>query len=296
MRARQIILAILVISSLLTSACLREVARSFTEVRRVYEALTKEFGEQVFVNINEQSNHTVLHVSFINSALNNRSPEERAARAQRTAEIVKQTYPRIKSLDVIWVGFLSQETHFAFFHRSETIDYFGFHTDGKLFTSRAAHAEGSDTGVTGSGVQLEVTASYSSDTDQSDVLVSGIQLEGEPGGLGITLLPHYKVSGDVREAKALAPKTVSFDFASYSEKPRFRQTEPIIFLADNKPVLKMDGKFNGNDAQFCYLPVPYAAFSKMIAAQELSIKLGGKEYPIQPAEFAAIQRMDEYLK
>jgi len=266
-------------------------------VRRVYEALTKEFGEQVFVNINEQSNRRALHVSFINSALNNRPPEERAARARRTAEIVKQTYPRINTLDSIWVTFLTQDTHYGFFHRSDVIDYFAFSKDGKIFTSRQAQEDAANnTGVNGSGVQLEVTASYSSETDQSDVLVSGIQLEGEPGGLGITLLPHYKVSGNVREAKALAPKTVSFDFASYSEKPRFRQTEPIIFLADNKPVLKMDGRFEGNDAQFCYLPVPYAAFSKMIAAQDLTIKLGGKEYPIQPAEFAAIQRMDEYLK
>ena len=296
MRARRIILAILVTSSLLTSACLREVAKSLTEVRRVYEALTKEFGDEVFVNINEQSNHTALHVSFINSALNNRSQEERSARARRTVEIVKQTFPRISIVEAIWVGFLRQETHYGFFHRSEMIDYFGFHKDGKIFWSRQGQTDAADTGVNGSGVQLEVTASYSSENDQSDVLVSGIQLEGEPGGLGITLLPHYKVSGDVRAAKAIAPKTVSFDFASYSEKPRFHQTEPITFLADNKPVLKMDGTFNGNDAQFCNLPVPYAAFSKMIAAQELTIKLGGKEYPIQPAEFAEIQRMNEYLR
>src|SRR5689334_15880106 len=136
MRARRIILAILVTSSLLTSACLREFARSFTEVRRVYEALTKEFGEQVFVNINEQSNRRALHVSFINSALNNRPPEERAARARRTAEIVKQTYPRINTLDSIWVTFLTQDTHYGFFHRSDVIDYFAFSKDGKIFTSR----------------------------------------------------------------------------------------------------------------------------------------------------------------
>src|SRR5689334_11382868 len=106
MRSRQIILATLVASSLLTTACLKEVAKSLTEVRRVQQALTKEFGDDVFVNVSEHPNHLLLNVSFINSALNSRSWEERAARAQRTAEIVRQTYPRISSVDVIWVAFV----------------------------------------------------------------------------------------------------------------------------------------------------------------------------------------------
>jgi hypothetical protein len=290
MRSRQIILATLVASALLTTACLKQVAESLTEVRRVQQALTKEFGDNVFVNLREQPNHLLLNVSFINSALNNKSSEERAARAQRTAEIVKQTFPRINSVEAIWVGFVRQESHYIFFHQSEMFDYFGFRKDGRKFTSRAE-----PDGVNGSGVQLEVTASYSSTSDESDVLVSGIQLDGQPGGLGLTVLPHFKVAGDVRRVQKRPPAVVSFDFASYAEKPRYRETEPITFLADKKPVLQINGQFKGKDAQFCYLPVPYAAFSKMIAAEELTIKLGGKEFPLKPAEFAAIQRMDEYL-
>lgn len=291
MRVRRIILAILVASSLLTSACLKEAVKSLTEIRQVYQALTKEFGEDVFVNVNEHPRQLLLQVTFINSRLNSRSPQERAARAQRTAEIVKQTYPRINSLDAIWVGFVTQETHYVLFHHSEMIDYFGFHKDGTRFTSRSDQAL-----ANGSGVRLEATANYSSSTDESDVSVSGIQLEGQPGGLGLTVLPHFTVSGDARAAKARPPNTVSFDFASYSEKPRFRQTEPITFVADNKPVLKMDGRFNGNDAQFCYLRVPYAVFNKVIEAQTLTIKLGGKDYTLKPAELAAIQRMGTYVE
>jgi hypothetical protein len=291
MRSRNLILATLVTSSLLATACLREVAKSLTEVRRVQHALTTEFGDEVFVNVSEHQNHLSLNVSFINSALNGRSWEERAARAQRTAEIVRQTYPRSNSLEAIWVGFVRQESHYIFFHQSEMFDYFGYRKDGKIFTSRAKPEL-----VNGAGVQLELTASYSSTSDESDVLVSGIQLDGQPGGLGLTVLPHFKVAGDVRSEQKRPPAVVSFDFASYSEKPRYRETEPITFLADKKPVLQMNGQFKGKDAQFCYLPVPYAAFSKMIAAQELTIKLGGKEYSLQPAEFAAVQRMDEYVK
>jgi len=290
MHARRIILAVLVTSSLLTTACFREVAKSLTEVRKVYEALNKEFGESVFVNVNEGSNHLALNVSFINSALNSRSRDERAARAQRAAEIVKQTYTRINNLDAIWVGFIRQETHYVIFHRSDMIDYFSFYKDGRRIMSRAERS-----GVTGSGVQLEVTATYSSTSDVSDVSASGIQLEGQPGGLGVTVLPHFTVPGDVRTEKIPPPKTVTFDFASYAEKPRFRQTEPITFLADEKPVLQLDGQFNGKDAQFCLLPVPYAAFRKMIAAEQLTIKVCGKDYPLKPSEFATLQRMGDYV-
>ncbi|HEY3581331.1 MAG TPA: hypothetical protein VGK82_12330, partial [Pyrinomonadaceae bacterium] len=99
--------------------------------------MDKEFGETVFVNIDEAPNHLDLNISFINSALNSRSPDERAKRAQRTVEIVKQTYARINKLDAIWVNFVRQETHYVFFHRSEMIDYFGVKKDGTIFTSRS---------------------------------------------------------------------------------------------------------------------------------------------------------------
>jgi len=171
------------------------------------------------------------------------------------------------------------------------IDYFGFYKDGKLFTSRS-----DPPATTGSGVQLEVTATYSRNRNESDVLLNGIQLEGEPGGFGITVLPHYTVAGDVRARRARPPEAVAFDFRSYSDKPVFRETEPITFLADKKPVLQTTGYFFGTDVQSCTLLVPYAAFTKMIAAQQLTIKLGAKSYQLQPSEFAAMQRMGEYVK
>jgi hypothetical protein len=126
--------------------------------------------------------------------------------------------------------------------------------------------------------------------------VNGIQLDGEPGGFRITVVPHYTVSGDVRAARARPPEVVAFDFTSYSETPRSHQTVPITFLADKKPVLQMNAYFYGNDVQSYPLLVPYAAFRKMIAARELAIKLGSKEYALKPSEFAAIQRMGEYVE
>jgi hypothetical protein len=58
----------------------------------------------------------------------------------------------------------------------------------------------------------------------------------------------------------------------------------------------MNAYFYGNDVQSYPLLVPYAAFRKMIAARELAIKLGSKEYALKPSEFAAIQRMGEYVE
>jgi len=289
MRVRRIILAILITSSLLTTACLREVANSLTEVRKVYEALTKEFGETVFVNVNEgPRNHLALNISFINSALNSRSSDERAARAQRTADIVKQTYTRINNLEVIWVGFVRQETHYVFFHRSEMIDYFSFSKDGRRMSSQSDTTE-----VPDPGVEVGVDVSYSRATRQSDVLVNGIYLQSERGGLVIRLVPHYTVPGDVRAGRVPPPEKVAFDFTVYAETPSGRQTVPITFLADKKPVLQMNADFYGNT---CPVLVPYPAFSKMIAARELTINVGGKNYPLKPNEFAMLQRLGEYVK
>ena len=290
MRLRRIILAVLITSSLLTTACLREVAKSLTEVRKVYDALNKEFGETVFVNINEESNHLALNVSFINSALNNRSPEERAARAQRTAEIVKQTYARINKLDAIWVGFVRQETHYVLFHRSEMIDYFGFSKDGRRMISRSEESGGTD-----AAVELGVTVSYSHATRQSDVLVNGIYLEGERG-VSIKVVPHYTVLGDVRAGRVQPPEVVAFDFTVYTETPTLRQTVPITFLADKKPVLQRNADFYGDVVKSCPLLIPYATFSKMIAARDLTINVGGQDYPLKPGELAMLQRMGEYVK
>lgn len=290
MRVRRIILAILIASSLLTTACLREVANSLTEVRKVYEALDKEFGEPVFVNVNEgPRNHLALNISFINSALNSRSANERAARAQRTADIVQQTYTRINNLDEIWVGFLRQETHYVILHRSEMIDYFSFYKDGRKFSARSEPS-----GVIDAGVEDGITVQYSGVTRQSDVLVNGIYLEGEPGGVSnMKVVPHYTVRGDVRAGRVEPPQVVAFDFTADGQRPDVRQTVPITFLADKKPVWQLNADFYGSS---CPVLVPYATFSKMIAARELTIKVGSKEYPLKRSEFALLQRMGEYVK
>jgi hypothetical protein len=147
-----------------------------------------------------------------------------------------------------------------------------------------------------SPTDIQVSTNYDSSANQSDISVSGVQLEGKPGGLGVTVLPFFVLHGDVRKGNKLPPpKAVELNFASYSEKPRFKPTVPITFVADGKVVLKTDGDFKGNDAQFCYLKIPYAAFDQMVSGKELIIKLGDKEYPLTPSQIGAMKQMTDYV-
>ena len=286
MRARRTILASILVFSLLTAGCLKQVAKTLGELMSVHNELVKKYNEDVNVHVNDDANNLLLSVTYVNSPLNQKSAAERFRRAEDTAQIVKTKYPRIFSIREIWVGFMQQTSKLGIFHYRQILDFYVFDKE----------AEPLRKPEDSSGVSLEVGVTYLDRENESDIFVTGIQLEGEPGGLGITVLPHLRVSGDVRARKASPPKTVSFDFASYSEKPRFDETTPIAFLADGKPVLQTKGSFNGNDAQFCYLTVPYPAFRRMIAAEELAIKLGDKEYRLTPSQFGAIQKMGEYVK
>ena len=112
----------------------------------------------------------------------------------------------------------------------------------------------------------------------------------------MTLIPNFKTTGDVNVKKGPPPKTVQFDFASYASTPRFDQSVTITFVADDKSLLETQGTFFGNEAQFCYLPVPYPVFRKMLAAKQVTIKLGAKEYLLTPRQFATLQEMSKYVK
>lgn len=285
----RIFLAIVLISSVLASACVREVVKTLSEIQTVHTALTKRFGDEVHVNVNEAGQVLVITVSFINSGLNQKTPEERFKRAAEAAKIVKTHYARINSVDTIWVGFVRRQTRMFVFHQTEGIDFYPFDKDAKWIQPPEP------TTTSGAGVALETIANYSSQENETYVFAYGIQLEGEPGKDGVTVLPNFKITGNVNVRRAPPPKTVQFDFASYSSTPQFEETVPITFVADGKTVFQAKGTFYGNDAQFCYLPVPYAAFRKIIGARNLQIKLGAKEYQLTPEQFETVKKMGDYV-
>lgn len=287
MFSRRLLLSSVLISSLLAAGCLKEAAKRLGNLQTLHTELTKKFGDDVHVNLNEGP-QLVLTVTFINSALNDKPPQDRFKRAEETAQLVKAKYERIQTVREIWVGFVRMNTRFVVFHRSEALDYYGFDKDaGPLMPPDASPGLATETGP---------IANYSSTSNQSDVSIGAIQLEGEPGKDGVTMMPHFNVPGDVNKKLSPPPKAVSFDFASYAAKARFEQTVPISFIADGKPVLQTEGTFVGNKAQFCYLPVPYPAFKRIIAGGELVVKVGDKVYPLPPSQFDALKEMGAYVK
>ena len=286
MSSRRKFLALILLPCLLAAGCLKDAARALGEAQLVYTELTKKFGDQVYVNVNETRGSFVLTVSFINSALNEKSEEERFKRAAEAAQVVKANYANVKKLSVIWVGFVRQRSRMIVFHYTEGLGFYPFDNEGRSLREPE---------VVTPETPLETTANYHPTRKESDVFAYGIQLEGQPGKDGVTLVPNLKVAGDVNVKKGPPPKTVQFDFASYSRTPRFGQTSRVTFVADDKPVLETEGTFFGNDPQFCYLPVPYIAFRKMLVAKQLTIKLGDKQYRLTPRQIAVLQEMTKYV-
>lgn len=256
------------------------------DVMTLQEALTKKFADEVNVHVNQGEGSLVLSVTFINSALNQKTPEERAKRAQDAAQFIKTNYRRISNVRALWIGFMRRRTRYLVFHHAQVFDFYGFDNDARPLEKPDPNS---------SGYAPQTTANYLSDSDESDVFAAGILLEGEPGGLGLTLLPHFKTRGDFRAGKIKPPREVSIDVASYAEKPRFDETTPIVFIVDGKPVVQTKGEFTGNDAQFCYLKFSYPEFRKLIAGDNLTVKLGAKEFPLTPRQFETVKKMGEYV-
>ena len=268
-------------------ACTGVTVRRFGQLQTLYAELTKKFGDNVNVHASEGPS-LILTVAFINSPLNEKSQPDRGMRAVETAQFIKTRYPLIQSVREIWIVFVRQQTRFFVFHNSHTVEAYAFDKE-----ANALHQP--PDGPPPPPDENATTARYHPNTNETDISIEPIQLEGEQGGLGLTLLPHFKVSGDLKKAPPKPPKEVAFDLASFAERPRFTEPVPITFIADGKPVFETKGTFVGNETAFCYLTVPYSAYRRMIASSQLTIKLGDKEYPLPPKRFEALQKMNHYV-
>lgn len=283
------LLAAILISSLFTAGCVKDAVKSFGELQTLQVALTNKFGDEINVHLSQGVNRGTLSVTFINSPLNDSSRQQRALRAQETAQIVSAHYARSTAVSWITVIFLRRQTQFVVFHRAKTLDSFVFEKDGRPteYTAPYLPAPLTDT---------EITVGYSATDDVTDVSsASTLQLDGEPGGYGITVMPHFKLQGNANRRKAPPPEEVSFLVASYSRKPRFSEPVSVQFIADGKPVMQGKAAFTGNDAQYCSIKVSYSAFRKMATAREAAIKLGAKEYPLTPEQLQVLLKMDAYV-
>ena len=283
------LLALILISSLLTAGCLKDAFKSLSELQALENTLTNKFGDEISLHLSEGVNRGMLRVTFINSPLNDSTRQQRALRAQEAAQIVGAHYARSNAVAAIVVVFLRRKSAFAVFHRTQTLDSFGFEKDGQPTKYTSPYLPAPPTGT-------EITVGYSATDDVTDVTSQAtLQLDLEPDGYGMTVMPHFRLFGDARREKAAPPEKVLLYFASYSKKPRFSESVPVEFIADGKPVMQGKATFTGNDAQYCSLEISYSVFRKMATAQKATIKLGAREYPLTPKQLVLLQKMDNYV-
>jgi len=293
MTSRQTKLLFLLVCLLLTSSC-KQVATTMGELMVVRQAIINKFGDEANVNLTAFENHVTFSVTFINSPLNDKTSGEREKRAQATAEIIKTYYTKIETVSNIWIGFSRQKTRLFIITTFVTVDMFVFDRNGKPVKY------GNPSGVVIPRLPLEAKATYLNNADQTDVAVSGIQLEGEPGS-GLTFLPHFTVAGDANKNKASPPAFVTFDFASYSTEERFQGEVPFRFFVDGEPAVKTTGKFSTMkppDAvgQFCYLGFPYKAFQRMVSGESLTIQIGETSYELTSEQLEEMKKMTQFVK
>ncbi len=287
-------LRLVLMSCLLASGCSagKELGKTLADLANVRSELMKKFGENdVNVRVNTFENRTSISVIYVNSPLNGKTPDERARRAQETAEIVKQRYPSIKNVSEIWVGFMRATTRLVLFHWSEMIEAYGFDSEARALRDPSMAPPDPS--------QPEVR--YLPRENKTDISSSGIQLEGTPEK-GVIVLPHFSVAGDVNKITPKPANEVALDFAAFSEKPKFPNLTKITFISDNKVVYKTEGQFSTSKIadntynEFLYLKIPTAVFLKIASGSTVKIKLNEHEYTLTESQILQIQRMSDYLR
>lgn len=281
-------------SSLLVCGCsaAKDLGKTLGELTIVHDELVKKFGEQdVNVRVNTFQNRRSISVMYVNSPLNQKTTQERAKRAQETAAIVRQHYPSIKNVGEIWVGFTRVTTRLVVFHSSEMIEVLGFDNEGRAL---------SDPGDAPLDPSVPVVR-YVASQNKTDISSSGIQLEGTPEK-GVTVVPHFSVTGDVNKTRPRPPNEVSMDFAAFSDKPKFPNLTKILFYVDNKLVYITEGQFSTSKiagdmySEFLYLKVPTGVFLKITSGNTVKIKLSEHEYTLTESQLLQIQRMSDYIR
>jgi hypothetical protein len=286
-------LCIVLTSCLLAYGCstAKDLGKTLRDLAMVRVELMKKFGEKdVNLRANTFQNRTIISVIYMNSPLNQKTTEERAKRAQETAEIVRQHYPSIKNVSQIWVGFMRVTTHLVIFHWSEMLETHGFDSEARALRDPDIAP------LAPSQPELR----YSASQDKTEISSGVIQLEGT-AEKGVILFPHFSFMGDGRKVRPKPPDEVGLDFAAFSEKPKFPNLTRLVFLSDNKIVYVTEGQFSTSKiagdmySEFLYLKVPTAVFLKISSGNIVKIKLNKHEYTLMESQRQQIQHMSDYL-
>src|ERR1041384_2541784 len=165
------LLCLVLTSCLLAYGCstAKELGKTLGDLATIRAELMKKYGEaDVNLRINTFQNRTNISVIYVNSPLNQKTTEERAKRAQETAEIVRQLYPSIKNVSEIWVGFMRVTTRLVLFHYSEMLEAFPF--DNQAHAMRTTRTPPAEPG--------QPSVRYMENQKKAEVSCASIRLEG----------------------------------------------------------------------------------------------------------------------
>lgn len=287
--------------ALLFTACAGDLVKSLSGLNSLRQKLTEKYGDQVTVNL---QNSRYLQVIFVNSHLNKQDRAKRTERARDTARFVALNYEGIKSIDAVWVSFLASETRFIVFHYNQGIDSFGFDRNGASLDAQSVR-DGTvvyDESRHSSDLRTPV-ARYNEQTNETDISVTRIQLEGDMTR-GVVIVPHFTMTGDARQSGTVTsrPDFVVFDFAAYADKPTFYDTPALEIYCDDRLALKGEAALvptsespNQPVAQFLSAHVSFKLFERMANSKRVRIVLGSKQFELLPDDIGALKQMTAYV-
>jgi hypothetical protein len=279
----------IILFSLFLAGCSSGFVKSMSDIMVLRGAIGKEFKEEnVSVTLN---NSTFLIVNFVNSPLNNADWSERSKRAQATALFVKEHYPAIATIREMQINFQRHETHYLIVNYWEQLEGYRF--------DRTARPISENNGIVTPLEELQTVVRTNS--SGTDISVNDLQLEGTPND-GVTLVPHFTVTGNVNASKGPPPEKVSFDFAAISRTERFPGETLVQIIIDGDVAFKGKGSFQGgqsNDGiytRFLYVKPSYRQFRRITEGSEVVIRIGDQGYTLTEEQLAALREMRNYVQ
>src|SRR6185437_10858281 len=302
MRRPPKIIHLLVLSALISAGCSSNLVKSLSALNALQQHLTQKYGDQVTVNL---QNSRYLSIVFVNSPLNHDDESKRLERAHDAAQFVALNYEEIKSVEQVWIAFMASETRMIIFHYNQVIDSFGFDRNGaSLAAATTRNGVASYDESKRENDARAPQAVYNPRTNQTDISVTRIQLEGTVNR-GLALVPHFTVEGDARTLGTAIqpPEYVVLDFASYSEKPIFDGNPTLEIYCDDRLALKgfaqlLSGQQSGIDetiGQFASTRVPFRLLQRMAKSNRVTIVVAAKRFQLLPDDVVALARIAAYV-